>query len=69
LREHGYVVVPNVFTAEQCAELRKSLRDDIYAWTKGRVDLDDAKTFAEWRHFFLMHSMLVQHGCLGRIPT
>ena len=65
----GYVVVPGVFTPEDCAALRAGLCADIKAWTAGEVDLTDPSTWAKWRKYFPMHSMLVQHGGLGRART
>jgi hypothetical protein len=69
LARHGWVVVPGVLTPRECKDFQLDMCEDVFAWTKGTVDLKSPDTWRQWRKFFLMHSMLVQHGGLGRART
>ena len=69
LLRDGYVVVPDVLDAATVVSVKQTLREDVLAFTSGRVDLDDPTTFSRWADYCLLHNMLIQHHGVGHMAS
>ena len=69
LLAHGYAVVPDVVPLDEVAALKRQLREDVLAFTRGSVDMDAPSTWATWADTLLLHNMLVQHNGVGHMRS
>ena len=69
LLAHGYAVVPDVVPLDEVAALKRQLREDVLAFTRGSVDMDAPSTWATWADTLLLHNILVQHNGVGHMRS
>lgn len=61
LREHGYVIVPNVLNATEC----QRMQDGFWEFWQARGVTRDPSTWKNLYNYFPNHGMLIQHYGFG----
>lgn len=65
LDEYGVAVLTNVINEEECIMLEDKAWKELEELMNGRVKKDEKETWKNILDLFPMHSMLIQHHCIG----
>ena len=65
LNEYGVAIVLNVLDAVECDEMVNGMWDYLEHITSKNIKRDDQTTWRNITDLFPLHSMLIQHWCIG----
>lgn len=67
LKKYGVCVIPNIFTEDECIQIRNKIWSGVKHIQKDRFDINDKKTWRNFYDFFPLHSMLIQHFSIAHL--